>query len=59
MKRIGEILIENNLITAQQLELALAAQSKETKPKKIGEILIDMGFLTYDILLDYLETQIT
>lgn len=59
MKRIGEILVEQSLITVEQLELALRRQQYENNGKRIGEILIDMGYLTYDTLLKYLESQIT
>ena len=59
MKRIGELLVENGVITQKQLEEALIRQNTLAKGTKIGEILIDMGFLTYDGLLSYLEKQIT
>jgi type IV pilus assembly protein PilB len=59
MKRIGEILVENKLITPEQLDLALARQKYDNNGSKIGEILIDLGFLTYDSLLEYLERQIS
>lgn len=59
MKRIGEILVENKLITPEQLDLALARQKYENNGSKIGEILIDLGFLTYDSLLEYLERQLS
>jgi len=58
MKRIGELLVENGVITQKQLEEALIRQNTLAKGTKIGEILIDMGFLTYDGLLSYLEKQI-
>lgn len=58
MKRIGEILVENRLITQLQLDAALDAQLKTHRDKRIGEILIDMGYLTYDTLIGYLENQI-
>ncbi len=58
MKRIGEILMERGLITADQLEDALAEQKAEESRRKLGEILIDKGYLTYDVLIGYLESQI-
>lgn len=58
MKRIGEILVEQGVITAGQLETALDRQKKDMHDKKIGEILIDLGYLTYDSLLTYLESQL-
>jgi len=59
MKRIGELLVENGVISQKQLEEALVRQNTLASGAKIGEILIDMGFLTYDGLLSYLEKQIT
>ena len=59
MKRIGELLVENGVISQKQLEEALVRQKTMKTGTKIGEILIDMGFLTYDGLLSYLEKQIT
>lgn len=56
MKRIGEILLENQLITEQQLENALEEQKKE-KGKKIGEILVNNGFISYDTFIKYLSIQ--
>jgi len=59
MKRIGELLVENGVISQKQLEEALVRQNTLADGAKIGEILIDMGFLTYDGLLSYLEKQIS
>ena len=59
MKRIGELLVVNGVISQKQLEEALVRQNTLANGSKIGEILIDMGFLTYDGLLSYLEKQIT
>lgn len=58
MKRIGEILVENGAITAEQLETALDRQKKDMYGKKIGEILIDLGYLNFESLLVYLERQL-
>ncbi|HPO50215.1 MAG TPA: hypothetical protein PLO89_07835 [Spirochaetota bacterium] len=56
MKRIGELLIENSLLTKENLDKALDIQ--KTNGKHIGEILIDMKLITYDILIEYLDLQI-
>jgi hypothetical protein len=58
MKRIGEILVENGLLTREELGRALERQKHDTNNRKIGEILIEQGFLTYDVLLEYLDRQI-
>ena len=57
MKRIGELMVERKLITSTQLDTALAWQKRENSFKKVGEILIDMGFLSYDSLLSFLDMQ--
>lgn len=43
-RKIGEILISQGLITAEQLQEALAAQKQAGK--KVGEVLIDLGYVT-------------
>jgi len=53
-QRIGEILLNQGLITSQQLEEALKAQ-KENNKKKLGEILVDMGALSREELYEVLQ----
>jgi type II secretion system protein E len=53
--RLGEILVEKRIINLQQLELAIVEQQK-TK-KMLGEILVDMGFITEKKLLSVLAEQ--
>ncbi|HBY56375.1 MAG TPA: type II secretion system protein GspE [Candidatus Atribacteria bacterium] len=53
-QRIGEILLNQGLITSQQLEEALKAQ-KEGNKKKLGEILVDMGALSREELYEVLQ----
>lgn len=43
-KRLGEILLESNLITEKQLHLALLY--KKAKKQKLGTTLVRMGFVT-------------
>ena len=45
-KRLGEILIEENLVTAEQLEEALNLQANSKDRKPIGELLIELGYLS-------------
>lgn len=47
-KKLGEILVENGLLTEAQLVEALAAQRKERK--LLGEIIVDLGFTTKEKL---------
>ncbi|HUK92321.1 MAG TPA: ATPase, T2SS/T4P/T4SS family [Blastocatellia bacterium] len=43
--RTGEILVSRKLITERDLEAALETQRTAAKPKRIGEILIEMGVI--------------
>jgi general secretion pathway protein E/type IV pilus assembly protein PilB len=55
-KRIGDQLIEQGLITSDQLAIALLEQKKNGEP--IGKCLIKLGFITEAILRDVLsQTQ--
>jgi len=53
--RLGEILVENKLITADELELALIEQQK-TKDA-LGQILVRMGFIAEKDMLQALAKQ--
>lgn len=55
-KRLGDMLIELNYITENDLKEALKIQ-KETGGK-VGEVLVDKGFITEDDLLQALEIQL-
>lgn len=52
-KRLGEILIDAELITKEQLKEALALQKKDNKP--LGEILIDLNYVGESQLYKTLE----
>lgn len=52
VKRLGEWLLQKGKITPQQLEEALAYQ-RQTR-RKLGEALVELGFITHD---DYYEVQ--
>jgi len=54
---LGSILVEEGLVTSEQLETALAEQRRSDKGKKIGEILMGMRFLTEPNLLKALSRQ--
>ena len=54
--RIGEILVQNNVITEQQLETALEKQKE--RGDKIGRILIDLGYIEEEQYLSYLSQQL-
>ncbi len=55
-KKIGQILMEENVITEQDLNKALDYQ-KSNNNLKLGEILIMWGIINEEILFDCLEEQ--
>jgi len=55
MKKIGELLLEKKIITAEQLAIGLKAQ--ETEKRFIGNILVEKGWISYEQLLTILSEQ--
>ncbi|HRU38269.1 MAG TPA: ATPase, T2SS/T4P/T4SS family [Candidatus Goldiibacteriota bacterium] len=55
-KKIGEILIEEGMISEDQLEKAVAEQLKTSEP--FGNVLVKMGFITEDVLYHFLALQV-
>ncbi|MCM8809914.1 MAG: hypothetical protein NC934_07105 [Candidatus Omnitrophica bacterium] len=53
--KLGQILLLRKIITAKQLKQALDLQKKESKP--IGEILLSMGLLKEEDILEAVMTQ--
>jgi type IV pilus assembly protein PilB len=53
--RIGELLVHNGIITQHQLDEALEHQSKEKK--RVGEILIELGYLSSKDLIWMISEQ--
>lgn len=54
--RLGDLLIEHNLISQAQLEQALAEQ--KSSGQKLGRVLIDNGYVTEDQILEALSQQL-
>jgi hypothetical protein len=54
-KLLGELLIEGGEITSEQLDEALKVQKKDGD--LLGAILVNLGYLDDDILLEYLKMQ--
>ena len=54
-KKLGDLLVEVGIITAEQLGTALEEQKR--RGGKIGEFLIELGFITEDVLLAFLGKQ--
>lgn len=55
MLRLGERLLRANIISADDLQLALGQQNG--KGLKLGEILLDMGVVTEEQLLPFIQEQ--
>lgn len=54
--RIGDLLIQNGIITEDQLMTALGEQKKSGR--KLGQALIDLGYVDEDSLLNLLSRQL-
>jgi len=54
--RIGELLVSNKIISEKQLENALSVQ--KDSGKKLGDILIDMGFVDEQTFLNFLSKKL-
>jgi type II secretion system protein E len=55
---LGALLVEDGLVSAEQLEVALAEQRRGDGTKRIGEILVQLRFLSDQNLLRVLSTQL-
>tara|TARA_B100000959_G_C14785949_1_gene543512 strand:+ start:56 stop:730 length:675 start_codon:yes stop_codon:yes gene_type:complete len=55
-KRLGEILLEGDVLTKRQLNKALAMQETGDK-RKLGEILVDLGYITVEDITDIMMEQ--
>jgi len=51
-KRLGDVLIDNGLITLDQLKIALTEQKSRGLP--IGKMLVELGFVTDSVIRDVL-----
>lgn len=51
--RIGDRLVATGIITTDQLNVAL--QEKKVSTKMLGEVLVDLGFITDDVLTTFLS----
>ena len=55
-KKLGEILLEEGMITEEQLEKAIEEQSKTSE--SLGFVLVKLGFITEDVLYHFLAMQV-
>ena len=54
--KLGDLLVKAKVITEDQLKQALTIQTE--KGGKLGSVIINMGFITEELLLDTLATQL-
>lgn len=54
-RRIGDILVEQGIITKDQLSVALHEQQRTRR--LIGEILVELGFISQDVLTSFLAAS--
>lgn len=54
--RLGDLLVQNGVITREQLSLAMDQQTES--PPRLGAILIELGFLTEEDLHKYITIQV-
>ncbi|WP_299685758.1 GspE/PulE family protein [uncultured Vibrio sp.] len=55
-KRLGDLLVEEGIITEAQVEQALVAQ--KSSGRKLGDALIELGFLSEQQMLTFLSQQL-
>ncbi|ERP31601.1 type IV-A pilus assembly ATPase PilB [Chitinivibrio alkaliphilus ACht1] len=55
-KRLGEVLVDQGLVSPKMLEKGLLHQKKSGK--KLGETLIELGYITENKLIDILSAQL-
>src|SRR3954467_6697777 len=56
---LGELLIQAKVVTAEQLAEALSAQKEPVNDKKIGQVLIERGWITEAQLTQTLSLQLS
>lgn len=56
-KRIGELLVESQLITTAQLHQCLEIHAQYGRRRRLGEILVGNGFLDFEKLAEILKIQ--
>ncbi len=55
-KRLGDLLVEEGIVTEEQIQQALTAQ--RSTGQKLGDALIDLGIITEKQLLNFLSQQL-
>ncbi|MGO0060216.1 GspE/PulE family protein [Brevibacillus fluminis] len=55
-KRLGDLLVESGMITAEQLQKAL--QEQQVSRQKLGDVLLSQGYISETQLIEVLEFQL-
>ncbi|MGH7677168.1 MAG: DUF4388 domain-containing protein [Gemmatimonadaceae bacterium] len=55
--RIGDFLVKDGAITAEQLQAAVDAQEKQ-RDRRIGDLLVELGHVTREVLHEHVRQQI-
>ncbi|EGQ7825518.1 type II/IV secretion system protein [Vibrio parahaemolyticus] len=55
-KRLGDLLVEEGIVSEEQIQQALSAQ--RSTGQKLGDALIDLGFITEKQMLEFLSQQL-
>ncbi|GLR02923.1 MSHA biogenesis protein MshE [Vibrio hyugaensis] len=55
-KRLGDLLVEEGIVSEEQVQQALAAQ--HSTGQKLGDVLIDLGFISEKQMLEFLSQQL-
>ncbi|MBD6958581.1 GspE/PulE family protein [Vibrio parahaemolyticus] len=55
-KRLGDLLVEEGIVSEDQIQQALSAQ--RSTGQKLGDVLIDLGFITEKQMLEFLSQQL-
>lgn len=56
-KKLGDLLLESKLITVEQLAQSLSVHDQHGGHRRLGEILVDRGFLDFESLAEMLKQQ--
>ncbi len=56
-KRLGDLLVEEGIVSEEQIQQALTAQ--RSTGQKLGDALIDLGFITEKQMLNFLSQQLS
>jgi len=56
--RLGDVLVDNGIITQEQLDTALGLQKTDPQKRRLGEVLLDSGMITEDAMLTALSKSL-